>query len=247
MRLLELHRSFADRGGSSAEEAFKAAAAIGQELVLAHLQADNVAAAQALLHELAAELGAPDEESLCRWGRLFKDHADALLPKGNDSAGSADSALGFYLKSIDKYDEAFQLRRGHYPGINKASLLLIVASLCKHESRHAQLRNDSRQLADELLASRARWPKQQDDDDVWHWATEGEAHALLERWDRAAACCRRALDEPCCQQFHAGSMSKQLMRILEALRQLQIADFGPLNDLPALFKSRERIGQSAGG
>ena len=37
--------------------------------------------------------------------------------------------MEFYRKSLEKYDRAYQIRSGYYPGINKATLLLMLGSL----------------------------------------------------------------------------------------------------------------------
>ena len=43
--------------------------------------------------------------------------------KPNGQPPDPDLAGEFYRKSLEKYDEAYRIRVGHYPGINKATLL----------------------------------------------------------------------------------------------------------------------------
>jgi len=58
---------------------------------------------------------------LCRCGRFFKDKAqacmeDALNESSPARAEALRSAEEYYRLALDKYDQAYQIRRGHYPG-----------------------------------------------------------------------------------------------------------------------------------
>ena len=107
--------------------------AIGQELVLALLECKDDERAEAVLGQLDRRFTNMDEETLCRWGRLFKDQGDAYVrllwsdPDGRPA--DPEMARVFYKKSIERYDQAYRIRSGHYPGINKATLLLILGTL----------------------------------------------------------------------------------------------------------------------
>ena len=145
-----------------------------------------------------------DEETLCRWGRLFKDRGDDYLELpgavSNRFAPNRDMAIEFYRKSLEKYDQAYRIRFGYYPGINKATLLLIVGSLKAAADRSGGRpldRNllESEELAGKLLESRASWRVDHPDDEtIWHPATAGEAHLLRQEWTQAADLYREATE-----------------------------------------------------
>ena len=59
-------------------------------------------------------------------------------------------AEAFYRKSLAKYDQAYRIRFGHYPGINKATLLLILGSLTPPPL--------GSQVRAEVYESGANWP-----------------------------------------------------------------------------------------
>ena len=107
--------------------------AIGQELVLALLECHEEEQAEAVLCQLDRSFTNLDEETQCRWGRLFKDQGDAYvrLPWSDPDGRPADPEMArvFYRKSLERYDQAYRIRSGHYPGINKATLLLILGTL----------------------------------------------------------------------------------------------------------------------
>ena len=101
--------------------------AIGQEYVLSLEEALEADRAEEVLKSLEKTFPNLDEELLCRWGRLFKDRGDAYvrLPWSNPDGQPPDPDLAgqFYRKSLEKYEQAYRLRSGHYPGINAATLL----------------------------------------------------------------------------------------------------------------------------
>ncbi len=102
----------------------------------------------------------------------------------------------FYRRSLEKYDQAYRIRSSHYPGINKATLLLIVGWLKSNApgAPRALEISESAELAGRLLTDRPHWPRDQPDDEtVWHPATAGEAHLLRQEWSQAAAQYRVAL------------------------------------------------------
>src|ERR1700736_2655182 len=131
--------------------------------------------AEAILARLENQFMNLDEETLCRWGRLFKDRGDEFmrLPWSNPDGLSPEPDLAdqFYRRSLEKYDQAYGVRGGHYPGINKATLLLILGSLKPGAALRGELAS-SHDLAGKLLVDRPDWPSEQPDDrTVWHPAT----------------------------------------------------------------------------
>ncbi len=112
--------------------------AVGQEFVLALIESNEHDRAELALKALEHTFANLDEETLCRWGRLFKDRGDDYLDLpgavSNRFAPNRAMALEFYRKSLDKYSQAYRIRSGYYPGINKATLLLMVGSLKAQEA-----------------------------------------------------------------------------------------------------------------
>jgi hypothetical protein len=220
------------------------ALAIGQELVLALEECHEPDRAEQMLKMLEKSFLNLDEEFLCRWGRLFKDRGDEYtpLPWSKPSGRLPDPVLAeaFYRKSLAKYDQAYRIRFGHYPGINKATLLLIVGALKSQRSGPApgsitELL-ESEELARKLLACRASWKVDHSDDEtIWHPATEGEVHLLRQEWEQAAAHYREALGAKNMSRHARDSMLRQFERIALAFRILGIAISPPFDDSTAFF------------
>ena len=205
-----------------------------------------------------------DEEILCRWGRLFKDRGDDYLELpgavSDRFAPNRDRAVEFYRKALEKYDEAYGIRSGHYPGINKATLLLIVGSLKAEQTGQAPGASPPRELlesvdlAGKLLENRGSWTSDQPyDEPVWHPATQGEAHLLRREWAQAAALYREAMGAREISHLARESMRRQVDRILLAFRNLGIAIPPPFDDAAAFFARdrrpprEERCGRQRGG
>ena len=219
--------------------------AVGQEFVLALVELNQHDRAETELKILEHTFANLDEESLCRWGRLFKDRGDDCLELpgaiSHRFAPNRDRAEAFYRRSLQKYDEAYRIRSGHYPGINKATLLLVLGSLKALQSGQAASTSTSREivesaeLAGKLLASRAAWKTDgPDDETVWHPATAAEAHLLRNEW-RAAAFYREALDAKKINHHARESMRRQVDRITLAFRDVGVAIPPPFDDSAAFF------------
>jgi hypothetical protein len=219
--------------------------AIGQELVLALEECHEADAAERLLKSLEKSFLNLDEEFLCRWGRLFKDRGDEYtsLPWSEPDGRVPDPVLAetFYRKSLAKYDQAFRIRFGHYPGINKATLLLILGSLTP-EAAGSPPRlelQESAELAGKLLGDRLHWPGEQPDDPAtWHPATAGEAHLLRREWAQAASQYREALERTNLTPHAHDAMRRQAERILMCFRKLAIPPAPPFDDPVNLFGIR---------
>src|ERR1700722_9411321 len=179
-------------------ENYPLALEIGQEWVLALADLDKRTEAQKVLGRLERQLRNPNEELLCRWGRLFKDEGDRInphlplevrqIPPGDARPPKHQLADEFYELALKKYDQAFEIRSGPYPGVNKATLLLVRAALARTIGDVVRSNiwvRDAKELAAVLLQRRAqgKWTNDQaDDKEVWHPATEAEALLLLEEW-----------------------------------------------------------------
>lgn len=221
---------------------------IGQELALTLLECSMDADARRVLQDLDAMCNNPNEEILCRWGRLYKDNGDRYVrlappPRGGqgeepagESAEEPVTAARYYRLALEKYAAAYQIRFGHYPGINNATLLLMLAALSSDASQSDQNHRESEDLARELLKRRGSWPQDLAEDlDVWHPATEAEAQLLLQEWEEAAQLYRSAQNAMACERLHRDSMRKQVVRILYCFARLGIADTGPFKDLGEVF------------
>ncbi len=236
-------------------ERYDHAVAVGQELVLALMESGSEAQAEAetTLQGIDARFAKLDEELLCRWGRLFKDRGDAYvrLPWSKPDHLPPDPELAgqYYRRSLEKYDQAYRIRSGHYPGINKATLLLIVGSLrppAPGGSPRPELL-ESAELAGKLLADRPSWPHEHPDDEtVWHPATAGEAHLLRQEWAQAVSQYRAALQSKILTPHARESMRRQVERIVMCFRTLGVAISPPFDDLRTLFGTSPLPHPSAG-
>lgn len=209
--------------------------AVGHELVLALLEAGRRDDALTELRLLEEQFQDVNEEMLCRWGRWHKEAGDALVGENNLAVAALE-----YRKAYDRYDQAYAIRLGHYPGINKAALHLLLAgvTLAQGEAdENARHRRQAEELAGALLARRGSWPEDLAEDNIWHPATAGEAHLLRREWAAAEAEYRRALAQQNLLPMHRDSMRKQVRRVLDALARLGVQPEGAFTDPAALFAS----------
>src|SRR5262249_37257105 len=92
-------------------------------------------------------------------------------------------------------------------------------------------------LAADLLERQPCWPNDQPRDrEVWHPATEAEAHLLLRKWQKAARTYRAIPAEP----WERDAMLKQVHRILGAWRTLGETKVGPFHNPAAVFGERSK-------
>lgn len=215
--------------------------AVGQELVLAVEESHDSDRAEQTLKALEKAFLNLDEEFLCRWGRLFKDRGDEYteLPLSRPSGRPPDPVLAeaFYRKSLTKYEQAYRIRFGHYPGINTATLLLIIGSLAPPPGLPLRPElEQSTELAGKLLAERSKWPNEQPDDlTVWHPATAAEAHLLRREWAEAAYQYREALQSKKVTPHARESMRRQVVRILMCFAKLGVTPAAPFDDPGRIF------------
>jgi hypothetical protein len=217
---------------------------LGQELVFVLIEAGRHDEAEALLKRFEKEFLDLDEEFLCRWGRLFKERGDAHAglpwPAHAGRSPDADLAAKYYRLSLEKYEQTYLIRSGNFPGINKASMLLIFVSLVPESPRspgRADLR-ESADLAAKILADRANWQQDQSDDDsIWHPATAGEAHLLLREWAKAEAQYREALRHKDLKAQSRNSMRRQVEWIVVCFRKLSATPAKLFDDPAAFFET----------
>lgn len=222
---------------------FPLAMEIPQELCVAYLERGAIEKTRAALERIRPLMRVGNEEILSRWGRLFKNAGDrALAERHFEAAGR------HYDAAADWYDRAFQVRQGHYPGANLATVSLLRAAVALRldaegrAERARELHAHSRSLAAALLEGRRRkpWPIDSDDDDVWHPATLGELRLLLEEWQPAAEHYQAALHQEHAGPFHVNSMRQQVERIVGAFEALKIVvqpPFSSAEGLDALFSN----------
>jgi len=161
---------------------------------LAHARAGDPREAHVLL-DRARDASPPVEllhEILCLEGRLAKDEASV-------SKNALDAAK--LNRSRDAYLAAYTLCRDPYPGVNAATLSLLLDD-----------RATARILAAEVLATLQAGPL-----DAWRTASSGEAHLVLGDVDEAIA---RYAEAVLLHRGHAGSiasMRKQLALLARVL------------------------------
>ncbi len=173
-------------------ERYDHAVAVGQELVLALMENGLEAEAKAALEGIDTRFSKLDEELLCRWGRFYKDHGDRYIGLpwlAGAGPPNPQEARPYYLQSLQKYVEAYGIRQGHYPGINQATLQVLLGTLVRPAAAVAAGGEvaEAQELARRLLECRDCWPESfANDRTVWHPATAAEAHLLLQEWHQAA-------------------------------------------------------------
>jgi hypothetical protein len=207
--------------------------AIGNELVLALMENNRQAEAMAELGRLDRQFQEVDEETRCRWGSLYKREGDRAWKEGD-----LVTAENRFLQAQTEYKRGYALRHGHYPGINQATLLLLLAALARQRKEDTRSQGYLRQaeaVADDVLARREHWPKEFPDDNIWHPATVGEAHLLKREWPEAASHYAAALGAANAQPFHRQSIGKQARRILHALSLLDVRPAPPLDNPDDFF------------
>ncbi|MFO7901595.1 MAG: tetratricopeptide repeat-containing protein, partial [Pirellulaceae bacterium] len=154
---------------------------IGQHLALCYLESEEEERARRILERMSLLSRNPNEEILARGGRVYRDQGDRYVKwQDDDSDRNAElQALRLYRQALQEYEKAYLVRSGHYPGINVATLHLLIAAIEPDEGQQTSHLEESKKVAHELLNDRAKWPSEYPDDPVWHAATQGEARLLL--------------------------------------------------------------------
>jgi hypothetical protein len=224
---------------------YEHAVAVGQELVLALMEGgpEAQAEAEATLQGIDARFAKLDEELLCRWGRFYKDHGDRYLGLPWLVATvppNPEEARPYYLRSLEKYEEAYRIRSGHYPGINTATLQFLLGTLVRPAGTAsgppAVELAKAQDLARRLIEGRDQWSESfPTDRTVWHPATAAEAHLLLQEWDQAAREYRVAVENSRNAPRDIESMGRQAFRILMGWSTVGAALPQPFAQLESLF------------
>ena len=216
---------------------------IGQQLALAHIEKGEEDQAKTVLKKLSRLCRNPNEEVLSRMGRIYRDQGDRYVeyPEIGGEETSPPEALRYYRLALEQYTNAYRIRFGHYPGINVATLHLMMAALIDEESQRDRHLQTSRNTAKKLLAERENWPLEMVDDPIWHSATAGEANLLLHHWAAAAGCYHAARQHSEFRPFHRVSMRKQALRIVFCHQQLDVASLGAFDNLENVFPPVEAV------
>ncbi len=218
---------------------------IGQQLALSQIEAGKESEAMGVLAKLQLLCRNKNEEVLSRCGRVYRDRGDHFVaypvyhgPPEITIGGPKDEpveARRCYLLALQEYNEAYKVRGGHYPGVNVATLHLIIAALEANDAAKASSLEKSKDLAQKLLKNKAAWPHELADDPVWHAASEGEIYLLLREWQKAYDCYRTAQAHKECKPFHRTSMLKQVIRIVYCYERLGVESLGAFDDLTTVF------------
>jgi tetratricopeptide (TPR) repeat protein len=150
-----------------------------------------------------------DHEFLSRFGRIYKDKGDQLLGESmshQEFLHNKPLAYRHYLAAFQYYETAFQITGNYYPGINAATLALLIGN---HEKQKS--------LAEQILALCAALPFNAPDQ-TWILATQGEACLLLGNTEAATHFYQSALQRiPAEETGTTNSMLNQLHRLHWAL------------------------------
>ncbi|MCA9084528.1 MAG: hypothetical protein KDA81_10760 [Planctomycetaceae bacterium] len=140
-------------------------------------------------------------ETYCRAGRLYKDRGGTLMD--NEDPAMQSQAIPMYQQSLSHYLRGYTIGdRHYYPGINAASLHLLVGEP-----------QESVDLAGEILGGLTTSSSENKEDNIWITATKAEACLLLGRFADARTYYLRILDSPTCRLHHRASMKTQVRRI----------------------------------
>ena len=177
---------------------------IRQELALALCELFDLTGDVAHLgksERVLSDLDGPSQhyETLCRWGRLWKDRGD----RDFDASGEEAKARHSYRNALRNYEQAYAIDRHYYPGINVATLSLLLGAASAAEP-----------LARDLLERLSPAPRDATLETVWRLATQAEAHLVLAEFADAAAFYTAAIKHSKCQPQHREAMHKQVQRLL---------------------------------
>src|ERR1043165_6467124 len=113
---------------------------LGDELVLVLKGLGRFDEAIEQLRQLERRFKQIGEETLCRWGSLFKQRANRTL-----AGGGIGEALRDFQESERFYARAFEQHQAFYPRINELTARFVRASLTKQVGRDQEAANLLRQ------------------------------------------------------------------------------------------------------
>jgi hypothetical protein len=207
---------------------------IGDELVLVLEKLGDDEAALHTLKDLEHRFKDAGEETLCRFGKIYKKRSDRQM-----AAGLLAAAFPSLEESERYYGRSFEKSRGFYPRINELTVRFVRAAVARALDRRADadsLLRDVQQNAAAMLLDPTVWVSRKIDDNIWIPATRGEANVLLGVWVDAAAGYGEAIRQAAGQLFYRHCMHGQVKLLLDACQMLDIRPEGPLTDPDILFE-----------
>ena len=205
---------------------------LGDELALVLEKQGRDAEALELLKELERRHQNAGEETLCRFGRIYKKRGDRQL-----DAGGFAMAYPNFEESERYYHLAFEKSHGFYPRINELTVRFLRASIAAVTDKAAlaaPLLQSVHAGAKQMLADPDIWRERRSDDAIWSAATQAEAHFLLAEWTNAEQAYRVAMTKAAGNKFYFDCMASQVKMLLDACHRLNITPPRPLTE-PALF------------
>ena len=206
---------------------------IGDELALVLEQLGRDDEALDLLKELEVRHRDTGEETLCRFGKIYKKRAYRFADNGNLSP-----AINNLADSERYYARAYEKTFGFYPRINQLTARFLRAAMLMRIGQVDevnQLLNEVKDHAEQMLLKSTVWRERLSDDHIWIQATYGEVNLLLERWPDSERAYREAIRLAQGRQFYHDSMKSQFKIMLEACRHLKIEPPDPFADPEVLF------------
>lgn len=215
---------------------------IGDELVLVLEKQGRDDEALALLRRLMQQHQNGGEETLARFGRIFKKRGEKQLAEG--AFAMAESS---FLESEQHYHRAFEKSRGIFPRINELSVRFLRASIRAYlekqpgyegnrgEHTSAELLQSVLSDANKMLNDPNFWGERKTDDHIWLPATRAEACFLLGEWENSTTGYRDAIEKAQGAKFYHDCMAGQVKLLLAACARMGITVPTPLNNPETFF------------
>ncbi len=194
-------------------EEFPNAVSLRTELALALANSNQPSEALAVVQDMRSLCSQfRDHELLCRVGRAYKEMGDALWAADNprlsltEFVKSKHSGCQRYGHALACYREAFEFSGHYYPAINAATMALLHGE----PELAAQYARITREICGPL--------RPDENEQIWVFATEGEACLILGELDEAKSFYQSAFKLPQCRVPKTiNSIFSQLARLHWAL------------------------------
>ena len=187
-----------------------------------------------LLQDLSERLKDAGEETLARFGKIYKKLADQQIE--NEHYAAAYPKLE---ESERQYGLAFDKSTGFYPRINQLTVRFVRAGVAKALDKPEvadRLVQSVRDDARKLLADPALWVARNSDDHIWIPATQGEANVLLGNWPAAEIAYGVAIRQAAGKKFYHDCMRDQIKHLLvPAFERLGMPFEGKLREPDVFF------------